>query len=412
MWCLGLSVASACGEARVGEAPQVDAGEPPADGPAPPDSPIGAVTAAAGADQDVVGGLAVLLDGSGTIGASSYAWQQVEGDPIGLSDGDQATARVIVPADAPAGAVYRFRLTATDAAGESNDEVTITVRDAVFEDFLGAITDREQLGDSEGIAFAGDRVWVVSKDGFVSGFDADGKFRTRYDLGGQPVGAHLRADGKLVVANANRQAVDLVDVSNGKRTVLTNQLGNNDKLGPANDPLPDRDGNVFITNRAGQKVLRYDASSKRTRVFIDKLGQNPNALAFGPEPDVLYVGTVEGVWRVPIQPDGTAGTPAPYVSGLNSEVDGLAFDAAGNLFVGCPNTAELHVVPWVADGESKPSRTFRNVGDAVTRFISLTFGNAAFGESTLYWTNLDKHTVGRLQIGVPGLRPLLGSKAF
>ena len=152
-------------------------------------------------------------------------------------------------------------------------------------------------------------------------------------------------------------------------------------------------------------MFRWDAATQETRVFLTTTS-NVNALGFGPEPDVLYAGLATSVLRVPILPDGTAGTPYVYASGF-SEVDGLVFDAGGNLYVGCPNTNTLFVVPYVAGGPSSPTRSFTNVGGNVSRFVNVTYGPPAFGETALYWTNLGNRSVGRLDAGLPPLDPPL-----
>lgn len=360
-------------------------------------------TANAGPDRNVIGGLIVPLDGSYSIGAQQWQWEQYDGDTVTLVDADQPTVRVVVPPDAADGAEFRFRLTVFRGDRSSTDEAMITVHDPEFQDFLGAIGDPAELGSSEGIAFAADRMWIVSFENFVSAFDPSGAFVQRWDIPGLPVGANFLPDGRLAVANANLERLDAIELAAGARTTITDGLEGGGALGPANYPLVDANGNVFLSTRTGQRVLRYDAAAQVTRIFLDGIGTNPNALAFGPEPDMLYVGTYEGVWRVPILPDGTAAAPVMYVSGLASEVDGLAFDIGYNLWVGCPNTATLYLVPWAASGESTPVRTFANIGGNISLFTSATFANDAFGATFLYWTNLSDRTVGRLDTGLPAL---------
>lgn len=363
---------------------------------APDASPTGGPTASAGPDRDVIGGLVVPLDASGSVGAASYAWALTDGPGLAIEQADQPRARVAIPADAAAGTAWVFTVTVTDAAGMTDsDTVSVTVHDPVFE----SAVDPAELGTTEGIAFLGDRMYVISMGppGWISTFDPNGDFVERIDVGNRPVGANFDAQGRLVIGDASDQALIRFDPATGMTTTLASDLG------PANYPLPDRDGNVYVTNRTGGQIWRWDAATQTASVFAEGFGTNPNALAFGPEEDVLYAGTIEGVWRIPL----AGGPPEIYVDNLDSEVDGLAFDIGGNLFVGCPNTGELHLVPYVQDGPSAPARSFQSVGGNVSLFTSATFGEGPFGEDTLYWTNLGDVNVGKLHTGLPGLDPPL-----
>lgn len=367
-------------------------------------TPTGPV-ADAGPDRAVIGGLRVPLDASASTG-DTVAWEQIAGPTsLVLTSASQPVAFAIVPADAAAGSAWTFRVTVANGAGSATDETTITAKAAAFEDFLAAITDTTQLDTSEGIDFDAAGMWVVSTQGFVSLFTTAGTYVTQRAIAGQPVGANFRADGKLLIANAANQALETVDVANGDIATVTNMIDGGGALGPANYPLPDADGNVFLSNRAGLRVFRWDAAATSLKVFLVTTS-NVNALAFGPEPDVLYAGLATSVLRVPINADGTSGTPEVYASGF-SEVDGIVFDSGGNMYVGCPNTNTLFVVPYVPGGPSAPSRSFANVGGNISRFVNVTYGPAAFGPTTLYWTNLGNRSVGRLDVGLPPLDPPL-----
>ena len=103
--------------------------EPTPDPPQPP-QPGGAPTARAGADRSVAPGATVTLSGSGTDSGGtiqSYAWSQVSGTSVTLTNAN--TARASFTAPDTAGALV-FRLTVTDNSGDTGtDDVTVTVRD-------------------------------------------------------------------------------------------------------------------------------------------------------------------------------------------------------------------------------------------------------------------------------------------
>ena len=90
-------------------------------------------TARAGADQNVLPGALVTLDGSGSSdpddGIASHAWEQTDGPDVVLSDATAVQPTFSVPAGEPDGTVYRFKLTVMDHTGfSSSDTVSIFVQ--------------------------------------------------------------------------------------------------------------------------------------------------------------------------------------------------------------------------------------------------------------------------------------------
>lgn len=374
----------------------------------------GIFMANAGIDRDVLAGLTVPLDGSASIGVESVLWEQIEGPTIAITDSTATKTSVNVPAQASAGTHYVFRLSVgrDDGALTDTDEVVIDVHAPQFETFI-ADQPSDQLGGTEGIAFDGQSMWVVSTDGFASAWTADGAFEIRHDLPNGPVGANFDAGGNLVVADHLDQALKTLDTKTGDIATVTDSLAGGGALGAANYPLPDKDGNIYVSTRESLTVLRYDAATGTTVIFWSaESGDNPNAMAFGPEPDVLYVGLVGRVVRIPIEADGSAGPVSDYVTagspgGITYEIDGLTFDSGKNLWIGCPNAKTLFVAPYRNDGSTVVSRTFTQVNDAVPYFVNVRHGTSAFGATTLYWTNLGKRSVGRIDTGLSALVPVL-----
>jgi hypothetical protein len=90
----------------------------------------------AGADQTVPEGTRVTLDGSASFapdgaGATlAYAWSQLSGPPVALSDATQARPSFTAPAVGAGGESLEFRLTVTDGGGLSGEaQVTVQVLD-------------------------------------------------------------------------------------------------------------------------------------------------------------------------------------------------------------------------------------------------------------------------------------------
>lgn len=89
-------------------------------------------TANAGADQSVTEGTSVTLAGSGADSdgtISSYAWTQVSGPSVTLSNANTASASFTAP-DVSADTTLEFKLTVTDNGGATaTDTVNVTVHD-------------------------------------------------------------------------------------------------------------------------------------------------------------------------------------------------------------------------------------------------------------------------------------------
>lgn len=364
-------------------------------------------------EPEVLAGLVVPVNIEVT--ADEYTWTQVDG-PATEIIGEGPSVLVPVPADAAPGEVITLRINAELNTIPASFDWHITVREPVFENFLGAISDTEELGSSEGLDFDDNgNMWVVSTEGFVSRFGVDATFQGRTDVPGQPVGAlfgdyYMMPDDDvdpitvLFIANAMTSTIDAMVLSNQTLLTVADQAEDGTSLGTLNFVLPDGNGNLYATNRTGGMVWRYDVDEQVVRPFIDMAGQNPNALSFGPDANVLYVGTLGQVVRVPILPDEVAGESSVYLDFAapvdNLEVDGIAFDEGGNMYVGVPNSSTLMMARYVGDGATEVIREFSDVGAGYSYFVSLRFGRGGFEDSILYWTQLADRTVARLETGL------------
>jgi hypothetical protein len=87
-------------------------------------------TSVAGADQRVMEGTAVTLDGSGsmsTTGTLSYLWTQTAGTPAGVTGSTAKTVNFTAPVLWGFTDDLKFKLDVNDGSGTSSDEVVVTV---------------------------------------------------------------------------------------------------------------------------------------------------------------------------------------------------------------------------------------------------------------------------------------------
>lgn len=126
-------------------------------------------TAEAGADQTVVDGESVLLNGTGSTdpdyGISEYQWTQTDGPSVELTEEGFANARFVAPGADDQTALV-FELTVTDIGGlRSTDTVSITVEEDSSFCFLAAIQTGGGAGGSSpavvwGLLIAVGGTWI------------------------------------------------------------------------------------------------------------------------------------------------------------------------------------------------------------------------------------------------------------
>jgi gluconolactonase len=213
----------------------------------------------------------------------------------------------------------------------------------------------------------------------------------------------------------------------------------------------DRDDNLFICDAAHACVMRLDAKSGAVERFADGAGgqrmRNPNYPAFAPDgalyvsdsgamkepgpgiyrfspdgsgelwhegpvnfanglalsPDVRYLYVAEtfsnGVFRLPIENDGSAGEREEVVILPGALPDGLAFDTEGNLYVACYEPSQ--VVRITPDGEASML-----LADPEAHLMCHPT-NIAFRNGTLFTANLGRWHVTAVEIEAEGV-PLYG----
>jgi sugar lactone lactonase YvrE len=154
---------------------------------------------------------------------------------------------------------------------------------------------------------------------------------------GEAEGALVLSTDTLLVARVPEGASSLLRVQAGSaesspfRMALGVQIADN--LHPVANPAVDAEGNVYVTysGQRGQKVpvSLYKITPNRTvKPFVTEL-MNPSGLALGRD-GALYVSCRNDGTIHRIRPDGHA---EQWIEGMGIAT-GIAFDSAGNLYVG------------------------------------------------------------------------------
>jgi len=220
-----------------------------------------------------------------------------------------------------------------------------------------------------------------------------------HEYGGWPTGMKLRLDGSLLIAD-NRLGLLQLEPGTGGMTVLVDSFEGNPLHGP-NDLVLSLSGDVYFTDQGESdltrpygRVFRYRADG-RLELIASGL-PSPNGLALAPGENMLYVAMTQAnaIWRVMLRPDGSVGKTghAIQLSGsLGGGPDGIAFDAAGNLYV-------CHALAGCV-------RVFDRFGEPIERIdtaegpIPTNLALGGPGDNTLYVTEAETGTVQVHQLG-------------
>jgi sugar lactone lactonase YvrE len=122
-----------------------------------------------------------------------------------------------------------------------------------------------------------------------------------------------------------------------------------------------------------------------------------NGLALSADGRHLYVAETfaHRVFRIPVLPDGTAGRREEVAELGAALPDGLAFDAEGNLYVGCYEPSQvLRIAPG-----GRVATLFRDV----TAHTLAHPTNLAFRGTTMFTANLGRWHITAIEAGCAGL---------
>ena len=238
-------------------------------------------------------------------------------------------------------------------------------------------------------------LWAGGESGQVYRITPGGTCETVTEMGGFCAGvAWSPDDAELFVCNPQHGVVRVSRT--GEWSVFAKKAGKHQLICP-NYGLFDRSGNYYVTDSGNWKkhngcLVKY-GSDGGGEIVAGPFGY-ANGLALSADERYLFMveSDTDTVYRIDLD-TGTAGIYADHVGRLP---DGLALDAAGDLFACCYASDDIHRI-----GPTGERTLF-----AYDRWAMLLSRptNLAFRDGYLYAANLGRTTITRAHVGRAGRR--------
>jgi gluconolactonase len=288
------------------------------------------------------------------------------------------------------------------------DDVDMLLDGAAVSVFYDGTTTDPRLDHPEGVAVHPDgSIWCGGERGQIYRLDADGRSLVEVaSTGGFCLGMAFDAAAvNLYVCDLKHAAVFRLETATGLIARFADGTPDGTIRIP-NYPAFGPDGALFVSDShrfgvPGPGVWRIDAEG-RAELWYDRPVVFTNGLAFDASGAFLYVAETFGqaIFRVPVHDDGSAGEREEVASLPGWLPDGLAFDAEGNLYVGCYEPSQVVRV----DPGGRVDVLYRDV----TAHTLAHPTNVAFRGTTLFTANLGRWHLTRIEVGVEGLRLPVG----
>ena len=182
------------------------------------------------------------------------------------------------------------------------------------------------------------RIYCGGEGGQIYAVTLDGEIAEVANTGGSVLGMAVDAFGRVYACDWHRAEVVRVDPATG--SVETYTKGAPDlAIADPNSPVFADDGTMYVTGAENPAIFRVEPGGSTT-VWTTAIAGYPNGVTLTPSGDALVVAQSHPsdhdggrVWRIPIEPDGTAGTPTIMAELFHTVPDGVAYDVEGNCYV-------------------------------------------------------------------------------
>jgi sugar lactone lactonase YvrE len=278
--------------------------------------------------------------------------------------------------------------------------LSLSRADVFFDGTLGEV----RLSHPEGVAVdTWGNLWCGGDRGEVYRIEADGSdIEQIASTGGFCLGLAFDPDGNLYLCDLGHARVFRMDATTGDLKAFADGGGGRTMRVP-NFPVVDvRRGCLYVSDsydpaEPGPGVWRFDLETGEGSLWYDRPMRFANGMALSPDGSALYVVESFGrrVVRVSIGEDGASGEAEPFLEGIERVPDGLAFDAASNLYVGCYEPSRVYRVD--------PAGRLELFIDDPEAHTLCHPTNLAFRGTELFCANLGRWHITRIEAGIEGL---------
>jgi len=209
--------------------------------------------------------------------------------------------------------------------------------------FDGTFTE-PQLNHPECIAFDRDgHIWCGGERGEIFRIAKDGsEIREIASTGGFTLGIALDGRGNLYSCDLKHAAVFRIGIATGKAEKLADGDRQGRRMKTPNFPVIDHGRNVMYVSDSyspaepGPGIWRIDLETGACEMWDERPFHFANGMALAPGGRSLYVAETfaRRISKVEIDDEGMPGGRT-VVTEIDALPDGLAFDAAGRLYISC-----------------------------------------------------------------------------
>jgi gluconolactonase len=221
------------------------------------------------------------------------------------------------------------------------------------------------------------------------------------DTRGWILGIALDEDGNAYLCDPTNHCVYKA-MTNGYLVKLSDGTSKL-KMSTPNFAVFDAQGNLYVSDSGYWesvcgRIYRI-SSAGETQLWSEAAPHFTNGLAIDPKGSYLYVAesTLPGITRIPILEDGSAGEPELVVDMPTTVPDGLAFDAAGTLYIGCYRPDRIYTYDSI-QGLKIFADDYQ--GTAIGAPTNIAFGGKDL--RTLFIASLARWHIGAIDVNVSG----------
>jgi sugar lactone lactonase YvrE len=253
----------------------------------------------------------------------------------------------------------------------------------------------DEFVGSEDIAFDGaGNIW--GKDGnAVLRVDADENQTATAQVPGQSYGLRFGSNGSLFVARPGEGTI--VEVIDDVVTDFATGLE-----GP-NGIYPDFDGNIWVTEFNGGRVIKLDSAGESTTI-LSGLSQ-PNGIVLDVERDVLFFSEYSAGRVMRVDPAG-ATAPVEVADIPGTAIDGLVLDSCGNVYAVDNANGRLYrlilTVGGDLSGEPELVATIPPITPGDPQVANAQFGSGEGWNATSLYVAGNEGVVWEVPVGVGG----------